>query len=136
MIRLPLFDPPVPKVLTVRQPWASLIISGQKAIENRTWITNYRGPLYIHAGSRLHETPIAEIEARHDIKIDRDVLTFGAIIGRVQLVDIVSRSSDPYFIGPYGWILGDPEPIEPIKMAGTMGLFDLPADIMRRLDLR
>lgn len=38
------------KALTIQQPYASLIASGEKWIENRTWYTNYRGPLAIHAG--------------------------------------------------------------------------------------
>lgn len=37
------------KALTVQQPYASLIASGEKWIENRSWHTNYRGPLAIHA---------------------------------------------------------------------------------------
>lgn len=38
------------KGLTISQPWASLIASGEKPVENRGWFTNYRGPLAIHAG--------------------------------------------------------------------------------------
>ena len=38
------------KALTIRQPWASLIASGVKTIETRSWRTSYRGPLAIHAG--------------------------------------------------------------------------------------
>jgi hypothetical protein len=37
------------KILSVRQPWAALIVSGHKDIENRTWSTRYRGPVLIHA---------------------------------------------------------------------------------------
>ena len=33
------------KALTIKQPWASLIVHGIKDIENRTWRTDYRGPL-------------------------------------------------------------------------------------------
>jgi hypothetical protein len=40
------------KALSVRQPWARAIVTGLKPIENRTWQTNYRGPLLIHAGQR------------------------------------------------------------------------------------
>ena len=39
------------KALTIKQPWASLIASGIKDIENRTWKTHYRGKIYIHASS-------------------------------------------------------------------------------------
>jgi len=38
------------KALTISQPYASLIASGEKWVENRTWATRYRGPLAIHAG--------------------------------------------------------------------------------------
>lgn len=38
------------KALTIRQPWASLIALGVKTIETRSWPTNYRGPVLIHAG--------------------------------------------------------------------------------------
>lgn len=38
------------KALTVHQPWASLIASGEKWVENRTWATSHRGLLAIHAG--------------------------------------------------------------------------------------
>lgn len=36
--------------LTIKQPWASAIMAGLKRVENRTWRTDYRGPLAIHAG--------------------------------------------------------------------------------------
>jgi ASCH domain len=41
------------KILSIRQPWAYLIANGQKNIENRTWLTNYRGPFLIHASLAL-----------------------------------------------------------------------------------
>ena len=71
------------KVLTLRQPWASLIIENYKHYEFRSWKTNYRGKIYIHAGSG----------------IDKDILNrfnklninypFGAIIGEATLTDCV-----------------------------------------------
>jgi hypothetical protein len=42
-----------PVALSVRQPWAWAIVSGYKDVENRSWPTNYRGTLFIHAGQRL-----------------------------------------------------------------------------------
>ena len=38
------------KVLTIKQPWASLIVNGYKEYEFRTWKTNFRGEFLIHAG--------------------------------------------------------------------------------------
>lgn len=40
------------KVLTLHQPWASLVALGVKTIETRSWSTKYRGPLAIHAAAR------------------------------------------------------------------------------------
>ena len=41
------------RALSIRQPWAWLILNGYKDLENRTWRTDYRGPLLIHAGMRV-----------------------------------------------------------------------------------
>jgi hypothetical protein len=57
------------KALSIRQPWAHLIVAGIKQIENRTWTTRYRGPLLIHAGQLWHDETIADIERRHRIAI-------------------------------------------------------------------
>jgi hypothetical protein len=94
----------VMKALSIRQPWPHLVVTGRKRIENRTWRTAYRGPLLVHAGSQWHGEPIDAIEKRHRITIPRDI-PLGGIIGIVDLVDIVERSEDPYFVGPYGWVL-------------------------------
>ena len=40
------------KALTIWQPWASLLVSGQKKYETRSWATAYRGPIAIHAAMR------------------------------------------------------------------------------------
>jgi hypothetical protein len=51
------------KALTVKQPWASLIVEGIKNIENRTWKTNFRGRILIHAATQSEYVGIREIEA-------------------------------------------------------------------------
>jgi hypothetical protein len=51
------------KVLSVRQPYASLLVRGIKRFESRTWSTDYRGPLLIHASStQVSKDAIAYIE--------------------------------------------------------------------------
>jgi hypothetical protein len=44
---------PTIKALTIRQPWAELILRGRKPFELRTWRTKYRGPLVIHAAAKV-----------------------------------------------------------------------------------
>ncbi len=41
------------KVITIKQPWATLIQEGLKEYEFRSWKTNYRGPILIHAGKGI-----------------------------------------------------------------------------------
>jgi hypothetical protein len=110
--------------LTVRQPYAWLIVAGFKPIENRTWSTTYRGPLLIHAAVKMHDHTIAEIERRYQVPIDRDALRFGGIIGRVDLVDVVTKHSSRWFEGPFGWVLRVPAPVPFRPIRGGQGLFE------------
>ena len=131
MTHLPLFDTPTVKVLSIRQPWAWLILTGHKTIENRGWSTRYRGPLYIHAGKNVHTRPVIEIERQFGISIDQETLTLGAIVGRVDLVDVVTQSDSPWFEGPNGFILRNPEIIKPIPYRGREKFFDIPESVVR-----
>jgi hypothetical protein len=119
------------KVLTVRQPWAHLIVSGHKDIENRSWQTPYRGLLYIHAGSHMHATPIPQIERRFGLSIDPEQLILGAIVGWVMLTDIVQRSDSPWFDGPYGWVLEHAQAFAGASIPGRQKIFDIPEKIVR-----
>jgi len=117
------------RALTIRQPWASLIICGEKDVENRTWTTRYRGLLAIHAGQRFDR----DLQPwQRNIVARIDDLPRGAIIGVVQLMDVV-RDSSSRWAEPqsYHWVLSEPRPIEPVPMRGRLGLWvpevDLPA---------
>lgn len=86
------------KTLSIKQPFASLIAHGIKDIENRTWKTNFRGRIYIHAGMdkgvlrRGFTDEQLEIcsEAHKAGKIPTiDLLPLGAIIGEVNIIDCV-----------------------------------------------
>lgn len=112
--------------LTVRQPWAWAIIHAGKNIENRSWATQYRGPLAIHAGLRNDadgERFLASIGLDiHDVGADID---FGYIIGIVDLVDCThtvdnSRWAQP---GMWHWRLANPRAIHPYPARGQQGLF-------------
>jgi hypothetical protein len=115
------------KAISVRQPWAYLIVEGIKRIENREWNTQYRGPLLIHAAGRYREKmTIAQIARRYRVAIpDADDLTFGAIIGQVDLIDVVTKSRDKFFCGPFGFVLANARPLSPHAMLGRSRLFDV-----------
>jgi hypothetical protein len=103
------------KVLTVRQPWAELIVSGRKDVENRTRRTNHRGLLAIHAGLGFddHEPPV------------RRVLDFGAIIGVVDVVDCTQGSRSRWALPlQWHWLLANARRLsKPIPYRGALGLW-------------
>lgn len=51
-------EPEIMKVLSVREPWAWLVVNNWKNIENRTWETSYRGPLLIHSSLQFDTSAI------------------------------------------------------------------------------
>lgn len=91
------------KALTVRQPWAWLIVSGHKDIENRKWFTRHRGAILIHAGKRIDSAGMDYV-ARLSIRLPSS-FALGGIIGSVDLVDCVTQADSPWFTGPYGFVL-------------------------------
>lgn len=71
------------KVLTIKEPWATLIIDGYKKYEFRSWKTNYRGKILIHAGMSL-EKDMLERFKDYNLECSK-----GAIIGEAELVDCI-----------------------------------------------
>ena len=71
------------KVLTIREPWASLIVNGYKKYEFRSWKTNYRGKILIHAGINIEKNMLDRFK---DYNLD---YTKGAIIGEAEIVDCI-----------------------------------------------
>jgi len=109
------------KAISVRQPWAWAIIHAGKDIENRSWKTNYRGPLLIHAGANYDADAVLPGGVRAPAK---DALDFSAIIGIVELSDVVQKSESIWFEGPYGFVLQKPRTFkEVISCAGQRGLW-------------
>lgn len=76
------------KALTIKEPWATLIIEGYKKYEFRSWKTNYRGKILIHAGKTLEKENIERFE-KYNLKY-----TCGAIIGEATLVDCIKVSKE------------------------------------------
>ncbi|MGA9076760.1 MAG: ASCH domain-containing protein [Acidimicrobiales bacterium] len=107
------------KALTIRQPFASLVMAGVKTTENRTWRTNYRGRLLIHAGARDDREAMAQYG--HLL----DDYPRGAILGTVELFDCVRDSESEWaMVDHWHWLLGDPHPFEtPVPAKGKLGLW-------------
>ncbi len=73
------------KILSIRQPWAYLITRGSKNIENRSWPTNYRGSLLIHASLNINRA------ACRKHRLDPNELETGGVVGMAEIVDCVTN---------------------------------------------
>lgn len=119
--------------LSVRQPSAWAIIHGGKDIENRS-LGSIRagrmtvGTICIHAATGMKEDEYRYLHwrfAQHGAICPRpDALVRGAIIGVVDVVDIVTVSDSPWFGGEAGLRLAHPRGIDPIPAKGTLGYFE------------
>jgi hypothetical protein len=123
------------KMLSVRQPWASFIVRYGKDIENRSWKTNYRGRLVIHASKKpdpgfwdiVKSEMITNIVDFSDIVARDEILPLcGYALGVVDLVDCIkdspSRWAEP---GMWHWVLESPKVfIYPYQMKGALSLQD------------
>ena len=126
------------RVITLQEPWASLIGEGIKTIETRSWACNQFGELYIHAGLapiRRKDT-IANAMAQ---KL-KGPLHYGQIFLKCNLVDcvlidenyanqIAQENYDNYLCGDYtagrfAWIISDVESIDPITAKGHLSIWN------------
>lgn len=119
------------KALSIRQPWAFLVVHGPKDIENRNWQTRFRGRFLIHAAKGMTRDEYTYTERwcmdEFGLLLPRpEALQRGGIIGAADVVDCVNQSSSRWFSGPFGLQLSNvvPLPFRPFK--GSLGFFDAP----------
>jgi hypothetical protein len=122
-------NPPTMKALSIKQPWAWLIVHGGKDVENRTWHTKYRGRFLVHAskGMTLEEYGHAKAyaEARGVVLPEHYELQRGGIVGSVELVDSVEASDSPWFMGKKAFTLRNPQALEFTPYRGRLQFFDV-----------
>ena len=125
------------KVISLTEPYATLIMDNKKKIETRSWKTDYRGELYIHAGKGVDKK-------RMDMISDYNLkYLLGYIIAKVNLTDCILvdekmsdelRKSNPKvythdYTGYYAWKLDDVEILEnPIEANGKLSIWNYDAD--------
>lgn len=117
------------RALSLRQPWAWLVVNGYKDIENRSWKTNRRGRIYVHASSKKltkkdYEEFLENCKKRR-IKgyPERDKFKTGGLVGTVEIIGCVEKSKSYWFFGPYGFILKGARKIPFKAMKGKLGFF-------------
>ena len=135
------------RILTVKQPWASLLVLGFKPVENRVWSTEYRGDVGIIASKNVDVTERARTAAvrhlnAHDLKRYESVehcindLPRGGIIGVGELFDVVTHMDSWWFSGPKGLLFRNMRQTKSkegkpsmISMPGSLSMFEAhPAD--------
>jgi ASCH domain len=130
---------PALKALTIREPWAELILRGRKPFELRTRRTKYRGPLVIHAAAKVDDW-----DARH-FGLNPEKLTTSAFVGFAILSDVrphtradarllkKTRGGYGWFPHNHAWVLTKAPRISPVKAKGQLSLFDVPKTVERRI---
>jgi len=125
------------RAVTVSQPFAELIASGEKWVENRTWPTGYRGPVAIHAGKGLQYLNRRELERYYAggvvavaelvacVRLDR--LQAGNPVEFQSLRDCGVAPPEllqhSYASGPWCWVLQDVQRCEFVPCRGALGLW-------------
>jgi hypothetical protein len=121
--------------LSLRQPWAELIVSGRKPIEVRAWERDYRGRIWIHAAKHVDEV----LDARFDIRNPYR----GGFIGSAELTSIEPFDAEsweawrkyhldagPFRPGLFAWVLASPRRLaSPVRARGNVGLYDLDPEL-------
>jgi hypothetical protein len=128
-------------VLSIKQPWAQLIIEGAKDVEIRSWTTTYRGRIWIHTGQKVDDYATA--------RFARSGLFTGGLVGHAHLYGVrpfcassweawrYRHKDDADFdeaAAKYGWILRDARPlVQGIRYKGSIGLFRLDEAVLEQL---
>ena len=114
------------KALSIRQPWAWLIVNGYKPYENRSWNTKVRGEVLIHAGKQFDRDGyewvrdnFPEIEMPLPAQFER-----GGIVGVADLYVVATARTSSWFFGPFGFCLRDARPLPFLPMLGRLGFFE------------
>lgn len=121
------------KCLSVKQPWAAMIVHGMKTVENRTWSTKFRGRFYIHASRTVDKHAMKQWETLLAPKIMSTAYSSGSIIGAVDIINVIDKDfpiceqSDATWWeqGSYGFVLRNPKLIQPHPYTGQLNFFDV-----------
>ncbi|MCJ8207676.1 ASCH domain-containing protein [Pseudomonas sp. RGM2987] len=122
------------KALSIRQPWAWLIIHGGKDIENRSWPTKHRGRFLVHAAmgmTRAEYNSASWVAGPLGVRLPpfEDLLR-GGIVGSVELVDNLDTSDSPWYMGQKAFVLRDPKPLPFTPFKGQLNFFEVPDELV------
>jgi hypothetical protein len=133
-----MIDDPM-RCLSLKQPFADLLVSGKKMIELRRWNTTFRGEFLVHASRNIDKN------ACKTMGIDPTWLTTGAVIGKATIYGVKTYASKEEFVvdealhlatydsfgsSKYGFLIKDAARFKkPIPAKGKLGFFELDVGI-------
>ena len=121
------------KVLTIKQPWATLIAEGLKEYEFRSWKTNYRGDILIHAGAGIDKDAMKRFKNLNLEYPTKKILAKVTIIDCILLDKEINKKicdKNPLVYGTkdrdgYAWKLSNLEKLDiPDTINGKLGLWN------------
>lgn len=122
------------KALSIKQPFAHFIASGQKTIETRSWYTSHRGLILIVSSVAHHTGQYIKDGATLPCKDlqNRAAMAYGYALCIADLVECRSmRKSDEaeamceMYDGAYAWVLANVHSVQPFKVTGRLSLYEV-----------
>jgi hypothetical protein len=121
------------KALSLKQPWAELIVCGMKTVELRKWNTKFRGVFLIHA---------SKISDENGMKLfGFENFPLGCIVGKAELVDVKKYEGNREFVRDrnlhlasgdfkgHGFVLKNVKRLKNIKCKGSLGFWEFKEDV-------
>ena len=132
------------KALSLKQPYAWLIANGYLLVDDRSWGTQYRGPVLIHASQGVYAEYYDYLCTHTDIPLPgKDKLERGGVVGIANLVlccrpdnlpASISREQRAHFNGVhqqyFGFLFEQATPIALLPCRGKLGMFDIDLDTL------
>ena len=132
------------KALSLKQPFAWLIANGYLLVDDRTWGTQYRGPVLIHASKGLYKEYYDYLKATTDIPLPaKDKLEYGGVVGISNLVlccrpgdlpESISREQRLHFgevhQDYFGFLFEHATPLALMPCRGKLGMFEIDVDTL------
>ena len=133
------------KAITVKLPWAWLLIHSTKDIENRNWFSQHKGDTAIHCSKSIER---AEYEAAKQFIQDNGLEVqlpsiealkpfAGKIIGIVDIIGCVKQSQSRWFVGRFGFVCRSPKKLlNPVAISGSLGFWEIPTEESQMVEMQ
>ncbi len=132
------------KALSLKQPYAWLITNSYLLVDDRTWGTDYRGTILIHASKGIYKEYYDYLVVNTDIRLpSKDKLGYGGVVGIAKLVlcarpdeipPTLTREQRSHFSGVppdgFGFLFEHAKPLEVMPCPGKLGIFEIDIDAL------